>query len=363
MTRYRAAIIGLGWMGLLYDLARRTGSWNAEDVERPTPALNIHRKFHLHEHPGREGLPNSYAEALWDRPEIDLIAAVDRDQTRLEAFCKRYGIDALYTDAGQMLASERPQIVAIATNVKGRADLTSLALEHGAIGILTEKPMCHRLEEADRMVRCCAQAGVPLSCGSITTTHPSFARARTLLSQGAIGQLRSIETDGTMSQHQNWSYFLDSGPAWVTGVGDEPRRESGSNEFRGQGMLVATDGLVIHFRHGAPGVRLTGTRGQIEFDNRNGWRLFQQLDPSEVRWAQMPWPDPQFVPPYGAVYMLDDVMECLAGRLDEPKNSGRRAAVALEVEIALKESAAQDGMRVDLPLADRSLGLHYDAFR
>ena len=77
----------------------------------------------------------------------------------------------------------------------------------------------------------------------------------------------------------------------------------------------------------------------------------------------MPWPKPQYVPPYGGVYCLADIMDCLAGVLDEPKNSGRRVAVALEVEIALKQSSVQGGGRVDLPLADRSLGLHYDWFR
>ncbi len=49
--------------------------------------------------------------------------------------------------------------------------------------------------------------------------------------------------------------------------------------------------------------------------------------------------------------------------LDEPKNSGRRVAAALEVEIGLKQSSAHRGVRVDLPLEDRSLGLHYDWFR
>ena len=56
-------------------------------------------------------------------------------------------------------------------------------------------------------------------------------------------------------------------------------------------------------------------------------------------------------------------MDCLAGELNEPKNSGRRVAVALEVEIALKESSARNGVRVDLPLSDRLLRLSYDWFR
>ena len=56
-------------------------------------------------------------------------------------------------------------------------------------------------------------------------------------------------------------------------------------------------------------------------------------------------------------------MRCLAGEMEEPKNSGRRVGVALEVEIALKVSSAQGGERVELPLQDRSLGLNYDWFR
>ena len=84
---------------------------------------------------------------------------------------------------------------------------------------------------------------------------------------------------------------------------------------------------------------------------------------SGAKQVEMPWPDPQFVRPHGAVYSLADVIDCMEGKLDEPKNSGRRVAVAIEVEIAMKLSAAQGGVRVDLPLKDRSLGLHYDSFR
>ena len=103
--------------------------------------------------------------------------------------------------------------------------------------------MAHTLDETDRMVQTCAEAGVPLSCGAITTTHPSFARARELLHSGAIGSLQSMEASGPGAQHQNWSYFLDGPPAWVVGIGDQPRRESGSDEFAGQGLMVTQNGL------------------------------------------------------------------------------------------------------------------------
>lgn len=291
-----------------------------------------------------------------------MVAGADRDKKRLKVFSERYGIQALYTNAEEMLRKEKPDIVAVCTNTKYRADLTCLAVKYGAKGILTEKPMAHTLAEADRMVQTCAEAGVPLCCGAITTTHPSFARAKELVQNGAIGQLVSIEVGGPFAQHQNWSYFLSNPPSWVVGTGDAPRLKSGSDEFTGQGMMVTEDSLVVHFRKGSPGVRLSGTAGEIVFDS--GWRLWQEVDtPDGKRRVEMPWPKPQFVPPYGAVYCLADIMDCLAGVLNEPKNSGRRVAVALEVEIALKQSSAQGGVRIELPLADRSLGLHYDWFR
>ena len=364
MKTYRAGVIGLGWMGMLYDLAQRIGDrFDVDDVDRPTPELNVHRKFLYHEHPGNEGLPSSYAEALWGRPEVELVAAADRDRKRLKVFGERYGISALYTDAEEMLRKEKLDILAVCTNTKGRADLTCLAVECGAKGIMTEKPMVHTLEEADRMVKTCAEAGVPLCCGAITTTHPSFGKAKELVKDGTIGELISIEASGPGAQHQNWSYFLETAPAWAIGIGDALRRETGSDEFAGQGIMVTEDGRMVHFRKGAPGVRLTGSTGEMTFDFRGGWRLWQDVESPALGRVEMPWPEPQFVPPYGGVYGFADIFDCLAGKLDEPKNSGRRVAVALEVEIALKLSSAQGGIRVELPLKDRSLGLNYDWFR
>ena len=129
-------------------------------------------------------------------------------------------------------------------------------------------------------------------------------------------------------------------------------------------MIVTEDDLVVHFRTGAPSVRLCGRRARsfsttsmaggcgrtwrsTAANTSGGDALVQAAVRASLR----------------RLYSLKDVMDCLAGELDEPKNSGRRVAVALEVEIALKQSSAQDGARVDLPLEDRSLGLNYDWFR
>lgn len=367
MAKYRAGIIGLGWVGFLADFGEREPiEYSIDDIDRPTPELNIHRRFHAYDHPGRERSNSTYAEALMDRPEVDLVAGCERDPKRLRAFGERYGNIALYNNAQEMLDKEHLDIVAITTNVKGRSDLTCMAVDSGVKAIFTEKPICHTLDEADRMVRACAAAGVPLNCGAISTTHPSFAKAKALIRDGVVGELSSIEAPAPGAQHQNWTYFVDSAPAWVIGIGDDPELgEPGSTEFRGTGMMVTMDGQVVHFRKNSPLIRLTGTKGEIVHDwPPIGWTLRRNLDnmPPHVR-VEVPWPGPQIMASWGPGYSLADLIDCLEGRLDEPKNSGRRVAIALEVEIAMKLSAARGGVRVDLPLEDRSLGLIYSRYR
>ena len=368
MQKYRAGVIGLGWMGMLADIAvvYERGTYAVDDVERPTPELDVHREFHYHQNVGGANIPHTWAEVFYDRPGVDLVAGAERDSQRLKAFGERYGVDALYSDAEEMLKGESLDIVAVATNVKGRADLACLAVECGAKAIAIEKPIAHTLEEADRMVITTTVAGVPLVAGATPANHPSYARARELVSGGAIGDVVSIEAEAPASQKPHWMYFVDEMPLWVVGVDDGERRDSGSDEFLGQGLAQTRGEAVVHFRKGAGLVRVSGTSGEIVLDSNSNsqWRLWQEVDiEAGTRRVEIPWPGTQFEGGYNAVCGLADLIDCLEGRLDEPKNSGRRAAIALEVEIALKVSAANGGARVDLPLRDRTLGLNYDWFR
>ena len=51
-------------------------------------------------------------------------------------------------------------------------------------------------------------------------------------------------------------------------------------------MLVATDGTAMHFRRGAPQVRLSGTTGEMIFNlsfTHPGWRSFQDVETAGAR--------------------------------------------------------------------------------
>jgi len=383
MKKYRAGIIGLGTMGMLLNMEhRRIGFWKPEDAIRPTSELDIHHKTYLHEIATDKGASvfASYADALQDRPEFEFVAAAERDPTRRNAFIERYGIDNVYDNAEEMLRKEKLEIVAIPTNTRPRADLTVLAVECGAKGIMTEKPMAYTLEDADRMVKACADANVPLVCGAISTSEYSFGKAKEIIESGEIGDIVSIEASSdrhSVSQHQNWSYFIDSNPAWVIGTGDTPPNDvisydgktvsPGSKEFDGEGMMVTDTGQVVHFRKGAPGVRITCTDGEL-FHSRQqmGWTMWKNIDTPDGKpfSTLIPWDRGKYGGHHqGTIFGMDDIVKCIKGELDEPKNSGRRIARAIEVEIGLVMSAAQGGVRIDLPFKDRSLGLFYDWHR
>ena len=98
--------------------AKSDWSGGGSDHDRPLPSVDVDFQFQHHSAhlPDASPFPNSYAEALADRLDIDLVAAADRDEKRLEVFQQRYGVRAeqTYTDAAEMLRTERPEVVAIA---------------------------------------------------------------------------------------------------------------------------------------------------------------------------------------------------------------------------------------------------------
>jgi len=368
VTRYRAGIVGLGRMGWLYDAAvYDRAQARPPAVRDPTGALTTLPPLMAGSpspaaHPGREGLPQSYAEAFWLHPQTELVAGCDTAPDRRAAFGAHYGIAALYHDYRDCLRAEGLDIVAITSTADLRPDATQFAVECGARAIITEKPMAASLAGADVMVEVCARAGVPLACGNISVSHPAFGNARAQLEHGAIGSVLSLDTGTALAQHNPWIYLVDSPAVWVVGTGDAAPATAPEREFRGAGLIRFQSGVTGSVRPGAPLLRLTGERGELTFDG-HAFRLWQDVvtvaGPTRV---EVPFPTPNLAGEWSALYTVDDAVACLE-RGGEPRVSGRRVRDAMEIELALRESQRRGHVRVDLPLADRSLRLHYDWFR
>ena len=100
---------------------------------------------------GTGGIAGSHIKAqLQEAHRTKLVAAVDIDAERVDAFCETHAIPARYTDVKTMLAQEKPDLVHICTPPGTHCDLSVLCLEAGA-WVLCEKPLCVSLAEMDRI--------------------------------------------------------------------------------------------------------------------------------------------------------------------------------------------------------------------
>lgn len=118
-------------------------------------------------------------------------ATVDRDRDRARALAAETPGATPYTDLGDMLAAEQPDVVHIVTPPDTHATLSIAAMEAGC-HVLVEKPMALSSEEALRMVATADRHGVLLSTCHNYLFKPSVAKARRLVERGDIGRVVGV---------------------------------------------------------------------------------------------------------------------------------------------------------------------------
>ena len=164
--RYRAAIIGLGYIGA------------ADQVSGDALGQFV------------KDLDGTHLEAYTKEPRIDLVAGSSRDLSRRERFAARTGART-YADWRTLLATEKPDIVSIATYAPQHAEITVACAEQGVRVIYCEKPIATRLTDAEQMVQACQAAGALLVINHQRRFHPNFRRLRDVLAAGDLGEVTS----------------------------------------------------------------------------------------------------------------------------------------------------------------------------
>ncbi|MEO3812705.1 Gfo/Idh/MocA family oxidoreductase [Sphaerisporangium sp. B11E5] len=120
-----------------------------------------------------------------ERHRAQVVAAVDVDSVRVKAFCGEHGIPQAYTDLGEMLARERPDLVHICTPPHAHARQVVDCLKAGA-WVWCEKPPCLSLAEHDRITA--AESG---TFAAVVFQHRFGSGARhlrRLLETGELGR-------------------------------------------------------------------------------------------------------------------------------------------------------------------------------
>jgi len=137
-------------------------------------------------------------DTMWLRlPETQLVGVADPDDDGLAAVRERLGVSQGFADYRRMLATLKPDIVAIGPrHVDQHRDMILAAVAAGVAGIYIEKPLCRTPAEADEIVNACEQRGVRVAVGHRNRWHPVLPVIHRMISDGKIGRVLELRARG-----------------------------------------------------------------------------------------------------------------------------------------------------------------------
>lgn len=180
-------------------------------------------------------------------PGTQVVAVCGTNSNRVEAFGAEFGIQA-YTSIEDMLQSERPDVVTVATLEWQHERPVLLALEAGC-HVLCEKIMAHTIPIGEKMVAAAQRANRTLGVNYNYRSVPSHGLIKDELTQGAFG----VPALFTATTHTYlWAHFIDlmrfffGDPVEVTAamVDDQSRRPP-ATPHAGRAWMFAHD-MVYH---------------------------------------------------------------------------------------------------------------------
>ncbi len=330
-------------------------------------------------------------------PGVEVVAVADPDSAGRAATAKRAKAARQYADCRELLAQEKPQLVAIAPRWTDQHHAMALAALKSGAHICLEKPFMPTLAEADEVLAVADAAGLKIAVAHQVRLAPSIVQLQRALSAGLIGDMVQVRSWGKQDDRAGGEDMLVLGthlfdlmrslfgdPAWCTArvlhQGRDLQRSDartvkeqigpvGGNEVEAQ--FAFPSGLFATFTSRAKlretvsrwGLELVGSTGSVRilmdvfpaiYVLQSGVWSPEGKSDTWVRWPEDPGlklsaEERSFGPANRR--LVDDWLEAIRNRR-EPICSGLAGMKALEMVMAVYQ-AALSGNRVRFPLADR----------
>ncbi len=316
---------------------------------------------------------NRYLHAYANHPACEIVALVDRAKDRRGVFADRYGIETLFDTLDELLDREVPDIVSAILPTSHNPDTVIACAEAGVKVVSCEKPISVELSQADAMVRISREHGTVFACGSVYTGIPYLLETIDWIGAGHIGTLtgaaiptglpREVSGGGCV-QLTLLRLLTGMEVEWVEGWALPPDSDwmppvdisASEIDCPAYGRLGLSGGIVCEIpippsgRGGACPVTVTGANGQI-WITASGPVIIQgsgaASTPVYPDFLDTPAPDDFFTRRIEWLMQAHDTGQ-------DVLDSGHGYRQALEIAIALKQSAQCGHRRISLPLADRS---------
>ena len=116
------------------------------------------------------------------------VALFNRTRAKAEALGRELGIAAVYDDAEELLRREEVDFLDVVTHPSTHARFVELAAAHRK-PVICQKPMANDFATAERMVRTCRYAGVPLLIHENWRWQAPIRALKAVLDEGRIGRV------------------------------------------------------------------------------------------------------------------------------------------------------------------------------
>lgn len=176
-VRWKAAVVGLGQIGMGYDYAQ------------PGSVLTHAQAFHVH-------------------GDFELLAGMDPREENRQRFTRKFGVPA-FSDLSEMLAAVNPEVIAVCTPTDSHVAVCREALRASPKAIILEKPVCYSLAEAESLRAYCAERGVPVLVNYMRRFEPGALRLKDILRKGSLGKIQRGTVFYSKGLFNNASHFID----------------------------------------------------------------------------------------------------------------------------------------------------------
>ena len=138
------------------------------------------------------GIAAAFTRALLSLPgDAEVVAVASRRPETAKAFAERFGIPRAYGSWADLAADDEVDVVYVAGPHSAHREAAGLCLEAGR-AVLCEKALTLNSREAQELVALARGRGVFLMEAMWTFCNPLIRHLRTLVADGAIGEVRHV---------------------------------------------------------------------------------------------------------------------------------------------------------------------------
>jgi len=235
MKKLRAAIIGLGRIGSLYELDKK--------ARRYYPYL-------------------THAGTYVKHPKIELVCAADISRQKRDRFKDMWGIEKLYSDYNEMFKKEEIDVLSICTPADKHYEIIKTVLTKVKV-IFCEKPFTSSSAEIRKIIKLNKKAPTPITINTYREYDKSHLEIKKIIKSNKLGQVKRVNCYYGKGLRNMGTHVL----SYVTGILGLPLKTRVLNKKRFKGDKEFTYDVYFEFKKNIPVI--------LQSCDFNKFRLFE----------------------------------------------------------------------------------------